>query len=96
MADDRWSMAEKASTKPAKSYFPQLRAVSYILPGKRNYLGFYSCAAGSNSNRPARPEELKPTKYYWSMEKDSQGQEWMVIRFSQNPASACSYFKQTD
>jgi len=65
-------------------------------PASGNYRGFYSCAAGSNFNRPARPAELKPTKYYWSMEKDSQGQEYMVIRFSADKSTAGSYFKPTD
>ena len=65
-------------------------------PASGNYRGFYSCASGSNFNRPARPEELKPTKYYWSMEKDSQGREMMAIRFNNDPASAASYFKKGD
>ncbi len=65
-------------------------------PASGNYRGFYSCASGSNFNRPAKPEELKPTKYYWSMEKDSQGREMMAIRFNNDPASAASYFKKGD
>jgi len=66
-----------------------------IYPDKGNYRGFYSCAAGSNFDRAAKPEELKAATYYWTMEKDASGQEWMVVRFSQDRTSAGSYFKQT-
>lgn len=65
-----------------------------FVPESGNYRGFYSCAKGSNFNRPARPEELKPAKYYWSMEKDSQGEEMMLIRFSADQSSPVSYFKK--
>jgi hypothetical protein len=66
-----------------------------IYPDKGNYRGFYSCAAGSNFDRAAKPEELKAATYYWTMEKDASGQEWMVIRFSPDRTAAGSYFKQT-
>ena len=66
-----------------------------IYPDKGNYRGFYSCAPGSNFDRSAKPEELKAATYYWSMEKDESGQEWMVIRFSPDKTTAGSYFKQT-
>ena len=66
-----------------------------IYPDKGNYRGFYSCAAGSNFDRAAKPEELKAATYYWSMEKDESGQQWMVIRFSPDKTTAGSYFKQT-
>lgn len=66
-----------------------------VTPEKGNYRGFYSCAAGSNFDRPARKEELKPTTYYWSFEKDENNQQWLVIRFSPDKSSAGSYFKQT-
>ena len=66
-----------------------------IYPEKGNYRGFYSCAAGSNFDRPAKKEELKPTTYYWSMEKDEYNQQWLVIRFSPDKSSAGSYFKPT-
>ncbi|MGZ8558902.1 MAG: hypothetical protein ACXWWC_11230 [Chitinophagaceae bacterium] len=66
-----------------------------VYPEKGNYRGFYSCAAGSNFDRPAKNEELKPTTYYWSLEKDESGQQWLVIRFSPDPSSAGSYFKAT-
>ena len=66
-----------------------------IYPEKGNYRGFYSCAAGSNFDRAAKPEELKAATYYWSMEKDASGQEWMVIRFTPDRTAAGSYFKQT-
>jgi hypothetical protein len=67
-----------------------------FIPVSGSYRGFYSCASGSNFNRPAKTEELKPVKYYWSMEKDSQGRETMVIRFNNDPSSAGSYFKKAD
>lgn len=65
-------------------------------PVSGNYRGFYSCAPGSNFDRPAKPEELKPTTYYWTFETDSNGLRWMVIRMSPDPNSPGSYFKQTD
>jgi hypothetical protein len=65
-------------------------------PASGSYRGFYSCASGSNFNRPAKQAELKPTKYYWSMEKDSQGIDMLVIRFNNDPKSAGSYFKKGD
>lgn len=64
-----------------------------LVPKKGNYRGFYSCAPGSNFNRPAKPEELKPTTYYYTMETDTNGQKYMVIRFSPGTAEAGSYFK---
>ena len=67
-----------------------------IYPSKGNYRGFYSCASGSNFDRPAKKEELKPTTYYWSFEKTGNGQQWLVIRFSPDKSSAGSYFKTTE
>ena len=67
-----------------------------FVPVSGNYRGFYSCASRSNFNRAAKPEELKPSKYYWTMEKDNQGQEMLVIRFSNDPSAAASYFKKAD
>ena len=64
-------------------------------PAKGNYRGFYSCASGSNFDRAARAEELKPTTYYWTMEKDNNGQPMLVIRFSPDKSTAGSYFKPT-
>ena len=64
-------------------------------PEKGNYRGFYSCASGSNFERAARSEELKPTTYYWTMEKDNNGQSMLVIRFSPDKSAAGSYFKPT-
>ena len=66
-----------------------------LYPDEGNYRGFYSCAAGSNFDRPAKPEELKAATYYWSMEKDESGHQWLVIRFSPDRSAAGSYFKQT-
>jgi hypothetical protein len=66
-----------------------------LVPKKGNYRGFYSCAPGSNFNRPAKPEELKSTKYYWTMETNN-GEKYMVIRFSPNTSEAGSYFKPSD
>ena len=66
-----------------------------VYPDEGNYRGFYSCAAGSNFDRPAKPDDLKAATYYWSMEKDESGQQWLVIRFSPDRSSAGSYFKQT-
>lgn len=67
-----------------------------VTPSKGNYRGFYSCAPKSNFNRPAKTDELKPTKYYWTMETDTNGQRWMVIRFKPGSESSGSYFKPTD
>lgn len=67
-----------------------------FVPASGNYRGFYSCASGSNFNRPAKQEELKPTKYYWSVEKDNQGQEMLLIRFSNDASAPASYFKKAE
>jgi len=67
-----------------------------FVPASGSYRGFYSCASGSNFNRAARSEELKPSKYYWSMEKDSQGQEMLVIRFSNDVSAPANYFKRAE
>lgn len=67
-----------------------------FIPESGNYRGYYSCAKSSNFNRDAKPEELKPTKYYWSMEKDNQAQDMLVIRVSNDPSAVGSYFKKTD
>ncbi len=67
-----------------------------IYPDKGNYRGFYSCARSSNFDRPAKKEELKPTTYYWSFEKTEDGQQWLVIRFSQDKSAAGSYFKTSN
>jgi hypothetical protein len=66
-----------------------------LTPSKGNYRGFYSCAPKSNFNRPAKHDELRPTKYYWTMETDTNGQRCMVIRFQPGTESAGSYFKPT-
>jgi hypothetical protein len=66
-----------------------------VYPESGNYRGFYSCAAGSNFERPAKKEELKPTTYYWSFEKDEYKQQYLVIRFSPDKSSPGSYFKST-
>jgi len=66
-----------------------------VYPEKGNYRGFYSCAAGSNFDRPAKNEDLKPSTYYWSLENDENNQQWLVIRFSPDKSSAGSYFKPT-
>lgn len=67
-----------------------------IYPEKGNYRGFYSCASGSNFDRPAKPEELKPSTYYWSFEKTEDGRQWLVIRFSADKSSPGSYFKTAE
>ena len=67
-----------------------------VFPESGNYRGFYSCAAGSNFDRVAKKEELKPTTYYWSFEKTNDGKQWLVIRFSPDKASAGSYFQTTN
>jgi hypothetical protein len=64
-----------------------------LVPDKGNYRGFYSCASGSNFERPAKPEELKPTTYYWSVEKNEQNEPQLIIRFSPDPNAPKNYFK---
>ncbi|TDH26417.1 hypothetical protein EXU57_09980 [Segetibacter sp. 3557_3] len=64
-----------------------------MYPQSGNFRGFYSCASGSNFNRPVKKEELKPTTFYWSTETDSNGQKWMVIKFDQQASSQGTYFK---
>lgn len=65
-------------------------------PKSGNYRGFYGCAASSNFDRAAKPEELKTATYYWNIEKDTNGQRWLVVRFKPDMSTAGSYFKQTE
>lgn len=67
-----------------------------FVPEQGDYRGFYSCAASSNFNRPAKTEELKTSKYYYNFEKDEAGKEWLVIRFSPDQSEAGSYFKAVE
>lgn len=65
-------------------------------PQRGNYRGFYSCSSGSNFDRTATRDELTPSVYYWTKETDTNGQQWLVIRFSADPGTAGSYFKITN
>ncbi len=67
-----------------------------LVPDKGNYRGFYSCAPKSNFKRDAKPDELKPATYYWTMETDQKGKQWMVIRFSPGVSSSGSYFERSN
>ena len=66
-----------------------------VFPEAGNYRGFYSCSRQNNFDRPAKPEELKPSTYYWTLEKDQLNQQWLVVRFSPDASAPGSYFKQT-
>lgn len=67
-----------------------------FIPEQGSYRGFYSCAASSNFNRPAKTEELKTSKYYYNFEKNEEGKEWLVIRFSLDQSETGSYFKSVE
>ncbi len=64
-------------------------------PQQGNYRDLCSCAPGSNFDRSATEDELKPITYYWTMRTDEYGKEWMVIRFIPDIPKAGSYFKAT-
>ncbi|RYG03932.1 MAG: hypothetical protein EOO02_07305 [Chitinophagaceae bacterium] len=66
-----------------------------LQPDKGTYRGFYSCAPGSNFERPAKQTELKPTTYYWSIEKNDKNESQLVIRFKPDTDAPKSYFKPT-
>jgi hypothetical protein len=78
----------------------KLDAVNHSLtfyPQKGNYRGFYQCASGSNFNRAAKADELKPITVYWSRETDNNNQVWMVTSFTPNaPDSEKTYFKPSN
>jgi len=67
-----------------------------MYPQKGNFRGFYSCASGSNFNRPVTKDELKSTTFYWSIETDANNVTWLVIKFDQLPGSAGTYFKRAN
>jgi hypothetical protein len=59
---------EAFTYQKGKVTFDEANQSFTVIPEKGNYRGFYSCASGSNFDRPAKQEELKPTTYYWSFE----------------------------
>ncbi|TKK66702.1 hypothetical protein FC093_16845 [Ilyomonas limi] len=66
-----------------------------LYPQQGNFRGFYSCNRDSNFDRTANSNELNPSTLYYTIETDSNGKEWMVIRFSTNPNEAGTYFQST-
>lgn len=66
-----------------------------LYPQQGNFRGFYSCIPGSNFDRPASSSELAPTTFYYTMETDSNGKEWMVTRFSTDSNETGTYFQST-
>jgi hypothetical protein len=68
-----------------------------IYPQKGNFRGFYSCASGSNFNRAATRDELKPIKLFWGYDADNNGVNWLITAFREDaPPSEYSYFKATN
>jgi len=67
-----------------------------VYPQKGNYRGYYSCASGSNFNRAAEKNELKPITLYWS-EETLNGQKYMVVAFTPGAVeSEKVYFKPSN
>ncbi|GAO43488.1 hypothetical protein [Flavihumibacter petaseus] len=65
-------------------------------PRQGRFRGFYSCNSGSNFDRSATRDELKPIKLYWNGYEDEFGQAWLVTRFGPNdPDTQASYFRPT-
>lgn len=84
---------EAFTYQKGKVTFDEIAQSLAFIPEQGNYRGFYSCATSSNFNRPAKPEELKTSKYFYNFEKDDAGKEWLVIRFSSGKSEPGSYFQ---
>jgi hypothetical protein len=68
-----------------------------IHPQKGNFRGYYGCASGSNFNRAATLDELKPIKLFWASGPDNNGENTLVTAFRADaPPSEYSYFKETN
>jgi hypothetical protein len=64
-------------------------------PTEGNARGFYKGCASSykNYNKKHTPEELKPTTYYYSREKDSQGNDKLIIRFKPDAVNSTTFYR---
>lgn len=66
-----------------------------LYPQQGNYRGFYSCSPSRNFDRPAQKSELNASVFYYTIETDTNGKEWMVIRFTDDPTETGTYFQIT-
>ena len=64
-------------------------------PSEGHFKGFYSCLPSSNFDRDAEQSELTVQTYYYEMETDSNGKEWMVVRFNPDDEYP-TYFAATE
>lgn len=65
-----------------------------VHPQSGRFRGFYSCATGSNFDRPATSDELRVQTYYYHYETDVNNKKWMVVGFKPNDDFP-SYFGET-
>lgn len=65
-----------------------------VYPAEGNFRGFYSCIPSSNFDRAAAPSELKIQTFYYEYETDTNGKNWMIIKFDPNDEYG-SYFAST-
>jgi len=64
-------------------------------PTEGSARGFFKGCASSyqNYNKKHTPEELKPTTYYYALEKDSQGNEKLLIRFKPDDQNSTPFYR---
>jgi hypothetical protein len=64
-------------------------------PTEGSARGFYKgCGSSSkNYNKKHAPEDLTPDTYYYSLEKDSQGNDKMVVRFKPDDEHTTTFYR---
>jgi hypothetical protein len=64
-------------------------------PTEGNARGFYKGCASSykDYNKPHTPEQLKSTTYYYALEKDSQGNNKLIIRFKPDAERYTTFYR---
>jgi hypothetical protein len=64
-------------------------------PTEGSARGFYKGCASSykDYNKKHTPEQLKPTTYYYALEKDSQGNNKLIIRFKPDAQNSTTFYR---
>ncbi|HEX8529806.1 MAG TPA: hypothetical protein VF646_07275 [Cytophagales bacterium] len=64
-------------------------------PTEGSARGFYKGCASSykNYNKKHTPDQLKPTTYYYALEKDSQGNNQLIIRFKPDAQNYTTFYR---
>jgi hypothetical protein len=64
-------------------------------PTEGSARGFFKGCASSyqNYNKKHTPEDLKPTTYYYTQEKDNQGNDKFIIRFKPDAENSTTFYR---